>query len=819
MPPLFAPIDGLKAYVATRLSGWGHEDAVKNSRMVFSAGGFGGLGWGGGGNYWPHTFNNLTDPWPVRAGGRDGADLASFWANSTVQACLSWIQRTFPEARCRVVTGEGDEAKEEKGHDLTALLQHPNSAYSGDHLWHATLADWWVWGRGNAYWRKVRDATGTPIELWHLPAQEIEPWVDPKDPYAWITAYRRTVRGQTEDLDPRDVVHFRFGYDPHNQRKGWSPLLAGASECGVLNEGADYRLTLMVNHGLPSYALTPDNEEVAQGMDEAQTQQLEKMWRSKFTGAGRGSLFIPNFKATATRIGFSPQELDIRELLEWDADIVCALFGLSSMLLGLPAGDKHRTFANMAEAREAAMEANLIPTQASFAADLERQLLPDFEPGPRRRSRRHVAWDYSQVRVLQEDQDKLFGRLTAATGTPWMTANEARAKVDLQDLNGADELAQKAAPMPPGEGNAGALGGAAPAPTGGGAPSGFQPLTPADLAGKAWLALKAAGGSDQPQFITVHGHVIPLTESSGGGRAGAAAKPTPVLREGWREATSEDHTRLKVATSYTLHVNGDAEADLQGLAYPASGGDPKYLYSARYLAAQTAEKFLRVQALDRALPALTEKLRSEVHGGGKNQEEASVLLLQRAMAFRVGGEGKTTSRNRVTGETEERETFGAASLLKAHVTITEATGDSPARVDFNFLGKSGVQQIHRSTDPEIVGMLRERLKKEGKPGQTRLFNTNSGKVLDYLGTVDEGAGFKTHDLRTWNATATARDIIDSHDSPPKTREEFEAARNAVADVVAARLGDDRKTVLAHYIDPLLWGRWESQLPAEEPTKK
>jgi hypothetical protein len=81
---------------------------------------------------------------------------------------------------------------------------------------------------------------------------------------------------------------------------------------------------------------------------------------------------------------------------------ISALLGVPAIVAGLGAGLDRSTFANMAEAREAAYEGNIIPTQAMLADELDIQLLPDFGDGLTER----CDWDYSKVRVLQEDENK-----------------------------------------------------------------------------------------------------------------------------------------------------------------------------------------------------------------------------------------------------------------------------------------------------------------------------------------------------------------------------------------------------------------------------
>ena len=77
---------------------------------------------------------------------------------------------------------------------------------------------------------------------------------------------------------------------------------------------------------------------------------------------------------------FSPEELTLDKLRTYPQDMICAAAGLSTLLLDLPSGKDTKTYANKAEAREAAMEQNVIPTLDHFGDELDLQLLPEFDP-------------------------------------------------------------------------------------------------------------------------------------------------------------------------------------------------------------------------------------------------------------------------------------------------------------------------------------------------------------------------------------------------------------------------------------------------------
>ena len=92
------------------------------------------------------------------------------------------------------------------------------------------------------------------------------------------------------------------------------------------------------------------------------------------------------------------------------------------------------TYANFAEARECAYESNIIPTQRLLAGDLKAQLLPDFGDTAQLR----VKFDVSGVRVLQEDQSRIWTRADMAVRGGWMTIGRAKELIGEEPLPSDD---------------------------------------------------------------------------------------------------------------------------------------------------------------------------------------------------------------------------------------------------------------------------------------------------------------------------------------------------------------------------------------------
>ena len=117
----------------------------------------------------------------------------------------------------------------------------------------------------------------------------------------------------------------------------------------------------------------------------------------------------------------------------------------------------------------------------------------------------------------------------------------------------------------------------------------------------------------------------------------------------------------------------------------------------------------------------------------------------------------------------------------------------------NYLG------VRQTNDKGVADMLRPRVAAGGQ-----LFDTNDGKVRDYLQSIPGAENFKTKDFRTWNGTNTAIKTIAKMDAPT-TEAEYKTARLIVGDAVSKHLGNTRTVALKSYIDPIVWKPWQNKI--------
>lgn len=357
--------------------------------------------------------------------------------SSTVAAVINWVARTFPEAP-PALWRDLDDGQEEKvrDHPLLRLLQRPNEFYTGIILWMATVTDWMV--DGNAYWLKIRDRGGTVRELWWAPHWTMEPKGTEE---AFITHYEYRPGGLAGAFHvvPGDVVHFRFGLDSDEPRKGKSQLKSVLREVYTDDEAAAFTAALLRNMGVPGLLVSP---KPGVTFTDEQGKETKAVLQSKLAGDKRGEPLVLTGATDVAQFGFNPEQLLLRDLRRIPEERVSAVTGIPAIVVGFGAGLERSTFTNMGEAREAAYEAGLIPTQRIMSEDIRFQLLTDFE---RDVFALRFGFDLSKVRVLQEDLYRQTQRHAIALREGAEMVAEFRRALDLEVDKDRDEVFLRAA--------------------------------------------------------------------------------------------------------------------------------------------------------------------------------------------------------------------------------------------------------------------------------------------------------------------------------------------------------------------------------------
>lgn len=348
--------------------------------------------------------------------------------NSILMAAVLWAAKNFPEAPLAIEQIK----KGNKGnspipdHPLIKLLQKPNPYYSGELLWYATISDWMF---GNAYWRKIKNKFGEPFELWWIPSRLIEPKWGGSNSFVDYYEYKYDAAEKPEVILPSDIVHFRNGLDPQNTRKGLSPLAILMRELFTDEEASNFTATLLANLGVPGMVISPGAGAVK--IEPGDVEQIKEAAETRWTGGNRGRAMVLSAPADVRMVSFTPDQMKLRDIRTIPEERVTAITGIPAIVLGLGAGLQRSTFSNMAEAREAAYENFMIPSQRVISSEVRVQLLPDFVADT---SSFRVFFDVSQVRVLQQDENEIHTRTQNNLSKGVIMLDEARDAIGLEPL-------------------------------------------------------------------------------------------------------------------------------------------------------------------------------------------------------------------------------------------------------------------------------------------------------------------------------------------------------------------------------------------------
>jgi DNA topoisomerase I len=263
-------------------------------------------------------------------------------------------------------------------------------------------------------------------------------------------------------------------------------------------------------------------------------------------------------------------------------------------------------------------------------------------------------------------------------------------------------------------------------------------------------------------------------------------------------ATLERIGKLAIPPAWRdVWICADPRGHLQATGRDARGRK-QYRYHPDWRRLRDRDKFGRMRQFGEHLPALRDRLRSDLalEGMPRPRVLALVASLLDCTLARVGNREYLRSNG----------SHGLATLRARH-----AGWERGGTARLRFRGKSGRMQDLRVDDDRLVRLLRrcQRL-----PGQA-LFQyvdeagkrhaIDSGMVNRYLRDA-MGAAFTAKDFRTWGATRLAVATLAARELPPG-----ESARDAVVveaiAAVAKALGNTPAVCRASYVHPLVPAAW------------
>jgi Phage-related protein len=136
--------------------------------------------------------------------------------------------------------------------------------------------------------------------------------------------------------------------------------------------------------------------------------------------------------ADIEKLGTSFEEFDFSDMDSKLESRICAVFGVSPILLNLPGGLERSTFSNYEQALRTFWTNVLIPQMEDILDVIQNQILSEFDATG--------EWDYSRIMVLQNDFQGMLDVLLKACQNGIITVNEFRQYLDLEGFEQDERL-------------------------------------------------------------------------------------------------------------------------------------------------------------------------------------------------------------------------------------------------------------------------------------------------------------------------------------------------------------------------------------------
>lgn len=273
---------------------------------------------------------------------------------------------------------------------------------------------------------------------------------------------------------------------------------------------------------------------------------------------------------------------------------------------------------------------------------------------------------------------------------------------------------------------------------------------------------------------------------------------------GGRRVTAAELQRineLKIPPAWVdVWINSAAGGTVQAIGRDAAGR-AQYLYHASHTRRQDARKFKRVIKFAEALPKMRGTIATHLRqpGLGKEPVMASILRILSTCFMRPGSQVYAS----------ENGSFGLATLRRKHVKVK---GDV---VEFDFTGKSGVQQQQKLKDRKVSRIVRNLLKHPSREvfkfqnGDAQFVNVTRQHINNYIREV-MGERFSAKDFRTWAGTLICACALARAGTEPGERKTARK-RKVVAAIkeTAETLGNTPAVCRSSYICPEILNSFEA----------
>lgn len=341
--------------------------------------------------------------------------VVDFLARNIGQLSLHTFRRVDDTDRERVTA-----------HPYAQLLSTPNPHTTGYRMFFSLVADRGIYDRA-LWFKSTSSSTGKP-ELIRLPPRM---WKI-KDDESWLSPRKFIVEGSKgkTTLDIEQVVYFR-GYNPEDERHGLSPIESIRRMLQEEFAAGEMREQILRNGARVSgYIERPAG---SQWSDKAR-ERFREGWRGQYSGHSAteaGGTPILEDGMTFKEASQTAKDLQYIEARKLSREETASAYFIPPPMVGIL---DHATFGNIEEQHKMLYQDTLGPWLQDIQQELALQLLPDFPDAE------SLYSEFNMMEKLRGSFEEQAQQLQTSVGAPFLTRNEARARLNLPRIEGADEL-------------------------------------------------------------------------------------------------------------------------------------------------------------------------------------------------------------------------------------------------------------------------------------------------------------------------------------------------------------------------------------------
>ncbi len=352
--------------------------------------------------------------------------------NAIVHRCIQLIANSASAVKIDIY--DGDNLLE--NHELISLLNRPNPLQSGVEFFSSLYS--YLMISGNTYIVRDSDALRPARELYLLRPDRMRVNAGESmipDAYEYVVDGRVLKSYPVDPTTGMSQIKQTKLWSPLDDFYGLSPIMASAYNIDQHNLAGLHNVALLKNGCTPSGMLkfepTDETGMSTELTDEQRARLLEDL-EFRFQGShnsGRPMLLEGNF--SYQQLGLNPKDMDFLELLNLSAREIALCFGVPAQLIGIPEAN---TYSNMETAKLALYEETIIPLLKRVESDLNEYLAPLYNGDI------HIQYDINSIPAMAEKTKQTYTNVQGAVTAGILTRNEAREKLGLDPIDGADEL-------------------------------------------------------------------------------------------------------------------------------------------------------------------------------------------------------------------------------------------------------------------------------------------------------------------------------------------------------------------------------------------